>query len=108
MTRLRHYVLNGKIPVEEPDLMTWARWYEGANRTVARSERDDVAVSTVFLGLDHNFGGGGARQLFETAVLVNGLVTETVDRVATWKDAEKLHRQTVKRIFRPVVILHQD
>jgi hypothetical protein len=107
MTRLRHYVLNGKIPVEEPDLMTWALWFEGANRTVARSERDDVAVSTVFLGLDHNFGGG-ARQLFETAVLVNGLLTEVVWRGATWEDAEKRHRQTVKRIFRPVVILHQD
>lgn len=51
------------------DLLTWARWYGDIEngRCLARTERDDVAVSTVFLGLDHSFGGA-SPVLWETMV----------------------------------------
>ncbi len=45
-------------PRAEPDLFTWAKWFEEAfdKRRVASTEIGDVRVSTVFLGLDHSFG----------------------------------------------------
>jgi len=53
------YVLdeNGN-PVAEPDLLKWAAWFDGAVRRVASDDVGDASVSTVFLGLDHDFGGG--------------------------------------------------
>jgi hypothetical protein len=43
-------------PVAEPDLFRWARWYETAERQVARDVlADGHTISTVFLGLDHSF-----------------------------------------------------
>lgn len=64
------YVLDEQgNPVPEPDLETWARWFEAAGtaRQVARTEIDEAYVSTVFLGIDHNFMGG-APILFETMI----------------------------------------
>jgi len=54
------YVLdeNGQ-PVAEPDVLKWARWFERKDvRRVASDDVGDVNISTVFLGLDHAFGGG--------------------------------------------------
>lgn len=75
------YILdeNGE-PKEEPDLMTWARWFETAReeRIVARTDLKDVYVSTVFMGLDHNFGLGNKPILWETIVFENKPTTETI------------------------------
>ncbi len=59
--RVGTYILKHGMPVEEPDLLTWSRWFENADaeRTVAQTQvSPDVLVSTVFLGLDHNWGEG--------------------------------------------------
>lgn len=53
-------------PVPEPDLMAWARWMNDGNRRVAFDMVGEVDVSTVFLGIDHNWSGGGAPVLWET------------------------------------------
>lgn len=46
-------------PVPEPDVIAWANWFEKADYRVASSRcNDGTIVSTVFLGLDHNFMGG--------------------------------------------------
>jgi len=53
------FILNEQgEPVPEPDLMKWGRWFETSKRSVAQDEIGDALVSTVFLGLDHAFGGG--------------------------------------------------
>lgn len=50
------YILDdNEQPVEEPDLLKWADWFETANRCLAETTIDGVRVSTVFLGIDHNF-----------------------------------------------------
>jgi hypothetical protein len=49
------YILVGKTPVAEPDLIKWAEWFESANRTLARDRIGGKTISTVFLGIDHNF-----------------------------------------------------
>ena len=65
---MRHrYILDGRMPVEEADLMKWAEWLEKADRKVARNMLHNGDISTVFLGLDHNLGDGPPL-LFETLV----------------------------------------
>ncbi len=62
-----HYDRQGK-PM---DLMTWAKLMEDREyKIVARHDDERVMISTVWLGLDHNFGGGKPL-IFETMVFVN-------------------------------------
>ena len=65
------YILDGKTPVAT-DLMTWANAFGLQDRHVARTAKGNVSVSTVFLGIDHNFGGDGPPLLFETTLLPKG------------------------------------
>lgn len=58
-----HYILNKKgEPVEEPDTGKWCAWYEATinndKRIVKRERFAGITISTVFLGLDHNWGKG--------------------------------------------------
>ena len=62
---MRYYKLDGHEVVHMPnDTMAWAREFEASwpARRVARTDcPGGVTVSTVFLGLDHNFCGDGHR-----------------------------------------------
>jgi hypothetical protein len=98
------YILDGHAAVEEPDLMKWALWMETADRHVRDTFRDDVRVSTVFLGLDMNHLGDGPPHLFETMVFVNG-VAEDCERCSTWAEAEEGHTRHVNQIFKATPIL---
>ena len=91
---MRHYILVGQSPVVEPDLMTWMEWYEHADRIVAQTEVPGGVVSTVFLGLDHNFSRTGPPLLFETMAFIDG-EAGNCRRTATWLDAEAMHAATV-------------
>src|SRR5262245_42750654 len=56
MDYFRNYVLDNEgNAVPETDPLAWAKWFETADRTVARTVIGDVLVSTVFLGMDHGF-----------------------------------------------------
>lgn len=61
-----YYILDEEGQPKRVDLMEWAFWFQTADRSVERFERDGYWVSTVFLGLDHNFSGNGPPMLFET------------------------------------------
>jgi hypothetical protein len=91
---MRHdkFILDGKTPVPV-DLMTWAKWFETADdkRVVAKSNVGDASVSTVFLGLNHQWGDGPPL-LFET-IIFGGEHNEWQDRCSTWKDAEAMHQK---------------
>lgn len=92
------WMLDGHTPIQAPDLMTWAHWYEvAANRIVARWEQDDVTVSTVFLSIDHSFSGTGPPILFETMVFGGALDGEQ-DRYSTWVEAAAGHVVMVARV----------
>ena len=90
----RHYILEGKIPVP-CDLMTWAHGLENADRTVAKTKIGDVLISTVFLGLNHNWGAGPPT-LFETMAF-GGKLDQECERYSTWEEAERGHRRMVAR-----------
>lgn len=90
------FILDGHEPVACDDLMEWGRWFETADRIVAKDTVGDVEVSTVFLGLDHSFGEGNPL-LFETMVF-NGSLNEEMNRYCTWEEAEAGHAAMVERV----------
>jgi hypothetical protein len=94
------YTLVGQTPVPCADLIEWATWFENAdNRTVKRTalDSDRVIISTVFLGLDHQFFLDGPPMLFETMVFWNGKGDEQ-ERCSTWMQAEMQHDAMVAHV----------
>jgi hypothetical protein len=89
------YILDGHEPVPCYDLMEWGRWFEkvGADRIVAKTMVGEVRVSTVFLGLDHNWDDGPPL-LFETMVF-GGKYDNDMWRYSTWAQAEEGHAKAV-------------
>lgn len=93
---MTHYILKDRKAVPA-DLMTWARMLEsGESRNVANTMIGGIRVSTVFLGLDHSFGGGPPL-LFETMVF-GGPLDQDQDRYTTWEQAEAGHAAMCKRV----------
>jgi hypothetical protein len=94
------YILNGHEPIPEPDLLTWARWFETSvpERVVAQTDIPGGVVSTVFLGLNHNHGAGRPR-LFETMVFIDGGDDEQTQlRCATWDEAVAQHAAVLEQL----------
>jgi hypothetical protein len=95
-----HYILDGHTPVPV-DLMTWARWFEESRteadaritRRVAGDEIGPYFVSTVFLGVNHQYGSGPPL-LFETMVFRDG-DDVLCWRYSTWAQAEEGHGKIV-------------
>ena len=91
------YILIGQTPVVEPDLLTWGEWFQTADRVISRTEVGASVVSTVFLGLDH--GWGGRPLLFETMVFTDGDVEgDFTRRCSTWLEAEAQHAAVVEQV----------
>ena len=65
------YILDNRgNPVAESDFDRWCEWYGTHDRTVKYDElSEDIAVSTVFLGVDINLSGRAPPQLWETVIL---------------------------------------
>lgn len=57
-------------------------------------------MSTVFLGLDHNFCDEGPPLLFETMVFIEALpeMDQNLWRCATWAEAERLHEEVCEKV----------
>lgn len=92
------YILDGKTPKPCDDFIDWSRWHANiGNRMVARDKKDDVTVSTVFLGLDYQFGDG-PQLLFETMVF-GGKFDDECERYSTWDEAEAGHKAMCAKVF---------
>lgn len=87
---LGKYILDGHNPVLCEDLVTWAQAFEKSDRHVARTAQNDIVVSTIFLGIDYNFGGGPPL-LFETMIF-GGEHDRYCKRYPTWEEAEGGHK----------------
>jgi hypothetical protein len=104
-------------PKPEPDLFKWGKWFEKRDRIVKQEQVGDVWVSTVFLGLDHDFTGKGPPILWETMtfrgdrskkktieIMGRKLVTtdgnwEECERCAGNREqAEAMHKDMVERV----------
>lgn len=111
---MRKYILENKLSILCCDVIKWAEWFERADRHVAKTDIgipawkywlgkllkiknwEPVQISTVFLGLDHSFGGD-IPILFETMVF-GGNYDMDQERYATWDDAEKGHKQMCEKV----------
>lgn len=98
------YILNDKgEPVPEPDPIKWGQWFEHSSRPfkrrVKREKVGNYEVSTVFLGLDHKFGGEGPPVLWETMVFGEGDLSQDMKRCSgTREQAESMHEEMVKNV----------
>lgn len=87
------YILDdGGNPVVARDLTKWGMWMfdPGAHRNIALDELGDIRVSTVFLGLDHNWSDVGEPLLFETMIF-GGQFNEYCERYCTRREALEGH-----------------
>ena len=101
---MSEYYDKGGAPLE---LMEWADIYEHGKDGQSRSEYKRVAettlsdgkwISTVWLGLDHQFGDGPPL-IFETMVFTSptNMDEQEVDRYSTLTEAEEGHKAMVLR-----------
>ena len=97
--KTQYYRLEGHTPVPCDDLMTWAMAFEGTDRRVGWDVVDDVTISTVFLGLDHNYRDYGPPILFETMTFI-GDTPESLWRYSTWDKAAAGHKAAVDAVRR--------
>jgi len=99
------YILRGHEPVLCNDLILWATWFEDASRIVQQDQIGDYLVSTVFLGIDHNFGLTGTHRpiLFESMTFVREEadkrgVSGGCNRYCTWGEALAGHLEICERL----------
>lgn len=101
--RADRYILdaNGE-PIPEPDLMKWARWFgQDKVRVVKQEWVDNVWVSTVFLGLDHNFNAKGPPVLWESMTFSNraDFNQNEMDRCSGSREqALAMHERMLKKV----------
>jgi len=93
------YILNEDKTPRLADLEEWARWSIKNDKHVGSTEIGDARISTVFVGLDHNWGDGPPL-LFETMVF-GGKEDGHCERCSTWKQAEAQH-ETVCAMVRGI------
>lgn len=109
-----YYILKDRVPVPVTDMMEWSRWYEHADdeRIVGQEHIGMLFVSTVFLGLNHNFSGAGRPPiLFETMIFADRQPIERGPegqivyfgggdilqrRYHTWDEAEHGHKVALR------------
>ena len=92
-----YYILDGKTPKPAADALEWARAFQSMNRRVAEDFVGDVHVSTVFLGIDHNWGQRNQPVLFETMVF-GGKYDQEQERYCTWDEAEAGHQRWLAKV----------
>jgi hypothetical protein len=96
-----HYILNDEHVPVPVDLMTWATWLgsDASRRIVQQDDVGDYWVSTVFLGLDHNWCEQGPPLLFETIIFArksadkDDIESMWMERYSTWELALSGHRR---------------
>lgn len=74
----------------------WSDWFSenSERRVIADDTVQNVRISTVFLGLDHNHSGVGPPLLFETMIF-GGDHDQHMWRCSTKEQAEEQHARTV-------------
>ena len=95
MSRMMYATLVDKKVVPSETITTWG---SEADRRVGLNDIGEARVSTVFLGLNHNFGTR-ADQWFETMVF-GGQYDQEQERYETWDQAEAGHKKWCRTVRR--------
>lgn len=93
----KYFKLDGDDKIEPVEnVIEWARWFESFDNRIEKTEIGDVLVSTVFLGMNHNWGEGPPL-IYETLVFAGDLDGE-MERYATEEEAREGHQKMVERV----------
>jgi hypothetical protein len=95
--KIEFYKLNGHAVEPVDDLIEWGNIMKQTNRHVAETFIEGNRISTIFLGIDHNYSGYGPPILFETMVFIEG-EGEWQERCSTWDEAEKMHEAMCQKV----------
>lgn len=97
-----YYILNEDKSISPVDLRTWATWIEEnpEQKRIAKDEVSDYLVSTVFLGLDHQWGEG-PPVVFETMIFQpdkTGFDDLYCCRYSTYEEALETHKKITEGV----------
>ena len=101
--KMKHWILvNDKL--KEVGLMTWMKWFQNGDspgRITARTQVGKILISTVFLGIDHSFGGK-KPVLWETMIFGSKkkLLADYQARYSSLEDAKTGHKIAVQMVKR--------
>jgi hypothetical protein len=98
---MTHYFLNEDHSVTPCDFSDWAEQFEAMSHADTRHVGSDMVnenhVSTVWLGLDHQWGMGGRPLIFETMVFKGDSCEDIyMDRYSTWDEAVEGHKRAIQ------------
>lgn len=104
--RNANYILDCEgNPVPCINISAWARWFEGSSDQrrlayddVVDSDGELVSVSTVFLGMDHNFVDDGPPILWETMIFGLGDDQEYQERYTSKEAALEGHQKAIQYV----------
>ena len=102
---MRFYILRNQIPVLASSAAEFGKWVESADRVVSHTQIADIEVSTVFIGIDHQFYNGPPL-LFETMVF-GGDLDQTCRRCSTWDEAVEQHESILSEVLNRVYGYHK-
>lgn len=89
-------ILDGKEVKRVTDFMEWARLFNQSDWQVALDHVNGIKISTVFLGIDHGYGG--KPHWFETMIFGGGH-DGYLERYATWDEAEVGHQKALEMVI---------
>lgn len=94
-----HYILDeNKRPVKISNLAEWSAWMDTTEKRVVAQDRvGESFVSTVFLGVDHDFSIIGNPILFET-IIFGGKLDGELERYHTYEEAKQGHAEILARL----------
>lgn len=92
-----NYFLNDDKTYRLCTLREWVKQFELIdNRRVGYDYINECEVSTVWLGIDHNYIYNGPPILFETMVFLDGISNIYQERYSTWQEAEEGHQRAIQ------------
>lgn len=97
-----HFILQGKTPIPV-DHLTWANWFQTADRIIAYDKGDGIRVSTVFLGLNHEWNPEKPPLIFETMIF-GGEFDQNQWRYSTYDEAVAGHAEALKLAGLPNIL----
>jgi hypothetical protein len=91
------YVLDADNRPVKADVLTWGQFFGSERRWIGFTQiTSEISVSTIFVGVDHRFGGKGPPLLFETMIF-GGPLDGYQWRYASYDDAQTGHAATVRK-----------
>lgn len=98
---MKHYVLKDRQAVPAT-LEEWSRFLMSPDRVVGYWVMESLLISTVFLGIDHNWSDEGPPLLYETLVF-GGPMDRHMERTSTWAEAEQTHERVCREVRQRVL-----